>query len=178
MRSLLVVGPVCADPVDHHQDQSAISHIQPIAPSNKLVGSISCKRAIRVGAKIWFVKAGHDKASRAVRCECFTNSRPKYTRSHPVKKLADGRHQHADGDGQDVAPPLRRIGKLRLQARQSRLGGRRDSFSGRRHFMLFIQTRSCTECWRCKVSSTPPRPQPSCHLPPMPRRKCRLQSRQ
>jgi hypothetical protein len=59
MRSLLVVCQVRADPIDHHQYQGAISHIQPIAPSNKFAGSISCKRAIRVSAKIWFVKAGH-----------------------------------------------------------------------------------------------------------------------
>ena len=47
----------------HHHYQGAVSHIQPIAPSNELAKSISCKRAVGVSAKIWFVKAGHDRAS-------------------------------------------------------------------------------------------------------------------
>jgi hypothetical protein len=62
MRSLLVVCQMCADPVDHYHHQGAISHIQPVAPSDKLAGRISCKRAIGGRAKIRFVKAGHDRA--------------------------------------------------------------------------------------------------------------------
>ena len=34
-------------------------HVQPIASSNKLVRSIPCERAVGVGTKIGFVKAGH-----------------------------------------------------------------------------------------------------------------------
>ena len=56
-------------PLTHHHHQGAIGHIQPVATSNKPAGSISCKRAIGVSAKIWFVKAGHDRADQAVRRE-------------------------------------------------------------------------------------------------------------
>ena len=37
MRSLLIVGQVCANSLGHYQDESAIIHVQPIAPSHELV---------------------------------------------------------------------------------------------------------------------------------------------
>jgi hypothetical protein len=48
-----------ADAINHHHYESAIIHVQPIASSNKLVRSIPRERAVGVGAKIGFVKAGH-----------------------------------------------------------------------------------------------------------------------
>jgi hypothetical protein len=77
VRSLLVVCQVRADPIDHHHYEGAISHIEPVAPSNKLARSISCKWAIGVSAKFWFVKAGHDRAGEAVGREVFHEGTPK-----------------------------------------------------------------------------------------------------
>ncbi len=50
---------MCPDAIDHHQHKGAIIHVQPITSSNKLVRSISRERAVGVGSKIGFVKAGH-----------------------------------------------------------------------------------------------------------------------
>jgi hypothetical protein len=50
---------MCPDAIDQHQHQGAIIHVQPIASSNKLVRSIPRERAVGVGTKIGFVKAGH-----------------------------------------------------------------------------------------------------------------------
>ena len=56
---LLKCAPI---PVGHYQDESGISHVQPIAPSNKFVRSISREWAVWVSAEIRFVKAGQSKA--------------------------------------------------------------------------------------------------------------------
>jgi hypothetical protein len=50
---------VRANAINHHDYESAIIHVQPIASSNKLVRSIPRERAVGVSAKIGFVKAGH-----------------------------------------------------------------------------------------------------------------------
>jgi hypothetical protein len=59
MRSLFVVCQVRADPIDHHHNEGAVIHVQPVASSNEFIRSVSCERDIGVGTKIWFVKAGH-----------------------------------------------------------------------------------------------------------------------
>jgi hypothetical protein len=41
--------------------RSGISHVQPIAPSNKFVRSISREWAVWVGVKVRFVEAGQSK---------------------------------------------------------------------------------------------------------------------
>ena len=64
MRSLFIVGKMCPNAIDHHQNQGAIIHVQPIASSNKLVRSIPRERAVGVGTKIGFVKAGMGAAKR------------------------------------------------------------------------------------------------------------------
>jgi hypothetical protein len=40
MSSLLVVGKVCTDAVDHHHDESAIVHIEPIRTASEFVFAI------------------------------------------------------------------------------------------------------------------------------------------
>src|SRR6478672_163776 len=57
--ALLVVSQMGADPVDHHHNEGAVIHVQPIALPNELVRSFARERAIGVSAKIWFVKGGH-----------------------------------------------------------------------------------------------------------------------
>jgi hypothetical protein len=52
---------VRANSLGQHQYESGISHVPPIAPSNEFVRSVSRERAVSVGAKIRFVKAGKAK---------------------------------------------------------------------------------------------------------------------
>jgi hypothetical protein len=40
MSSLLVVGQVCTDAIDHHHDQSAIIHIEPIRTADELIFAV------------------------------------------------------------------------------------------------------------------------------------------
>jgi hypothetical protein len=99
MRSLLVVCQMRADPIDHYQYQCAISHIQPIAPSDKLAGSVSCKRAIGVGTKVWFVKAFMTGPVRLLAARCSTTLAKSILEVTLIKRLAGKRHQHAAAKG-------------------------------------------------------------------------------
>jgi hypothetical protein len=121
MRSLLVVCQVRADPIDHHHHQGAISNIQPIASSNKLAGSISCKRATSVSAKVWFVKAGHDRLVRLFADEVFHERAPKYTRSrsHHEKYLTgDINMRTALADTSSGVERIGRFARRRLSEHQ------------------------------------------------------------
>ena len=46
MRSLLIVGQMRPDTLRHHQDETAIIHVQPITAPNKLIAGVTCERAI------------------------------------------------------------------------------------------------------------------------------------
>ena len=41
--SLLLVGQVCTDAVDHHHDQSAIIHIEPVRTADEFVFAVPCR---------------------------------------------------------------------------------------------------------------------------------------
>ena len=43
MGSLLLVGQVCTDAVDHHHDQSAIIHIEPVRTADEFVFAVPCR---------------------------------------------------------------------------------------------------------------------------------------
>jgi hypothetical protein len=62
MRPFLLIRQVCSDSVDHHHDEGAIIHVQPIRPTDELIGTISNEGAIRVAGEIRFVKTCHDFA--------------------------------------------------------------------------------------------------------------------
>jgi hypothetical protein len=62
MRPLFVICQMSPNALGHYQYESGISHVQPIAPPNKFVRSVASERAVWVGAKIRFVKAGQSKA--------------------------------------------------------------------------------------------------------------------
>jgi len=59
MCSLFVIGEICADPPRHHHDERLISHVHPTAAANKFIRGVPCERAVRVCAKVGFVKSGH-----------------------------------------------------------------------------------------------------------------------
>ena len=59
VRPFLIIGKVCADAVDHHHNESAIIHIQPIRAANEFISAVSYERAINILAQVWLVKSGH-----------------------------------------------------------------------------------------------------------------------
>ena len=61
MRSLLIIGQMCANSIRHCHNEAAIVHVQPIAPTNKLVRGVPRERAVGLSAKVGFVKAGHER---------------------------------------------------------------------------------------------------------------------
>jgi hypothetical protein len=60
MGSFFVVGQVCANTVDHHHDESAIIHVQPVRAADQLISALSYKRTINIIAQVWLVKSFHD----------------------------------------------------------------------------------------------------------------------
>jgi hypothetical protein len=66
MRSLLIVGQMRPDTLRHHQDETAIIHVQPITARNKLIVGVAREWAIGFGAKIGLIEAGHKRFPNAV----------------------------------------------------------------------------------------------------------------
>ena len=48
MGSLLVVRQVCTDAVDHHHEESAIIHIEPIRTADEFIFAIPNERTIKI----------------------------------------------------------------------------------------------------------------------------------
>jgi hypothetical protein len=65
MGSLLVVGQVCADAVDHHHDQRAIIHIQPIGATDKLICGVANEWIIKIDGEVRLIET----------CHCFSRFR-------------------------------------------------------------------------------------------------------
>ena len=53
----------CANAVDHHHDERAIIHIQPVGAADELIGAVSYEWAVDVLAQVWLVKSCHDVCS-------------------------------------------------------------------------------------------------------------------
>jgi hypothetical protein len=49
MGSLLLVGQVCTDAVDHHHDQSAIIHIEPVRTADESVFAVPDEWTVKIG---------------------------------------------------------------------------------------------------------------------------------
>ena len=47
--SLLLIGQVCTDAVDHYHDESAIIHIEPIRTADELVFAVPDEWTVKVG---------------------------------------------------------------------------------------------------------------------------------
>src|ERR1700724_3553310 len=60
VRSLLVIRQVGADPIDHHHDECAIIHVQPVGAADKLVGAIANERTVGIRAEVWLVELRHE----------------------------------------------------------------------------------------------------------------------
>jgi len=48
VRSLFIIGEICADSLRHHHDECLISHVQPIAPPNEFVRCVPYERAVGI----------------------------------------------------------------------------------------------------------------------------------
>jgi hypothetical protein len=48
MRSLLVVRQVCTDAVDHHHDQGAVIHIEPIRTPDEFIFAVPNEWTVKV----------------------------------------------------------------------------------------------------------------------------------
>jgi hypothetical protein len=59
VRSLLIVGQMRPDTLRHHQDETAIIHVQPVAATDQLVVSVARERAIGLAAKVRLIEAAH-----------------------------------------------------------------------------------------------------------------------
>ena len=45
--------------MDHHHNESAIIHIEPVGAANEFIGAVSYEGAINILAQVWLVKSGH-----------------------------------------------------------------------------------------------------------------------
>jgi hypothetical protein len=59
MRSLLVVRQVCTNAVDHHHDQGAIIHIEPIRTPDEFVVAVPNERTVKVCREIRLKETHH-----------------------------------------------------------------------------------------------------------------------
>jgi adenosine/AMP kinase len=60
MRSFFIIREVFADAVDHHHNEAAIIHVQPVGAADKFIGAVSRKWAVNILAQVWLVKTCHD----------------------------------------------------------------------------------------------------------------------
>ena len=51
MRSFLVIGQVRTDAVDHHHNERAIIHVQPVGAADELIGTVPHEGAIRIAGE-------------------------------------------------------------------------------------------------------------------------------
>ena len=77
MRSLLIVGQMRPDTLRHHQDETAIIHVQPIAAPNKLIAGVTCERA---GYRVHY----QDRVDRNAAYITFTGSASSLSRSYSM----------------------------------------------------------------------------------------------
>jgi len=77
MRSFFIIREVFADAVDHHHNEGAIIHVQPVRAADKFIGAVSRKWAVNILAQVWLVKTCHDIGSFAglVRADCIKQTR-------------------------------------------------------------------------------------------------------
>ena len=59
MRSFFIIREVFADAVDHHHNEGAIIHVQPVGAADKFIGAVSRKWAVNILAQVWLVKLRH-----------------------------------------------------------------------------------------------------------------------
>jgi hypothetical protein len=59
MRPLLVVRQVCTDAVDHHHDQGAIIHIEPIRTPDEFIVAVLNEWTVKVCRKIGLKETHH-----------------------------------------------------------------------------------------------------------------------
>jgi len=60
MRSFLVIRQVFANAVDHHHNETAVIHIQPVGTADELIGAVSGEGTVNIFAKVWLVKPCYD----------------------------------------------------------------------------------------------------------------------
>ena len=60
MRPFFVIREVRSDTIDHHHNESAIVHIQPVRAANELVRAISYEGIIDILTQVRLVKSRHD----------------------------------------------------------------------------------------------------------------------
>jgi len=63
MRSFLVIRQVFAYAVDHHHNESAVIHIQPVGTADELIGDVAYEWTVNIFAKVGLVKPRHDVGS-------------------------------------------------------------------------------------------------------------------
>ncbi len=56
MRPFFVIRQIFANAVDHHHDESAIIHVQPIGAADDLIGAVSGEGTVNIFAKVGLVK--------------------------------------------------------------------------------------------------------------------------
>ena len=60
MRPFFVIRQVFANAVDHHHNERAVIHIQPVGTADELIGAVSREWAVNIVAKVGLVKPRHD----------------------------------------------------------------------------------------------------------------------
>ena len=63
MRPFFVIRQVFANAVDHHHNESAVIHIEPVGTADELIGAVSGEGAVNILAQVGLVKPRHDVGS-------------------------------------------------------------------------------------------------------------------
>ena len=71
MRPFFVIRQIFANAVDHHHNECAIIHIQPVGTADELIGAVSGEGTVNIFAKVGLVKPRHDVGF--LRPGCFAN---------------------------------------------------------------------------------------------------------
>ncbi len=92
MRPFLVIRQVFANAVDHHHDESAIIHIEPVGAAHELTGAVSGEGTVNIFAKVGLVKARHDVCSYVSTGGSFTRLSANGSCMKTIQKLIGHRH--------------------------------------------------------------------------------------
>ena len=59
MRSLFIVGQICADPLRHRHDECAVIHVHPIPSTDQFVRRIANEWTVGIDRQVRFIITGH-----------------------------------------------------------------------------------------------------------------------
>lgn len=59
VRSLLIIRQMGTDAVDHHHDQSAVVHVEPVGSTDQLVSAVADKWAVGILGQVRLKESGH-----------------------------------------------------------------------------------------------------------------------